>query len=128
MTAPESLEPEVEVTEADRRAAMDFLETAPVGDKDREYWVARGKPARKGYSFAYESRLAHAIARARTMGAFEERCRAVRAFMDAVSTGGMADFLGVDKENYRHWYFLNADITDDDIRHLVLAGRAKGGE
>jgi len=124
MTAPESLEPEVVVTEADRRAAFDALYCTTCARV--EQWIATGEGPAPGLSGAHH--VAHAIARARTMGAFEERVRCVRRTL--VSDVLVSNVADVPLATVFDW--LNTldgrAPTDDDIRRLVLAGWARGGE
>ena len=118
VTAPESLEPEVVVIEEDARAAL-----ACLGD---DYY---------GTSLTAEAALtgdvvAHAIARARTMGAFEERCRATGKAKRWMVSGVVVDIAGVTHASLNKELIGRRveDLTADDIRRLVLLGWAKGGE
>ena len=105
--------PPVEVTDADRRARrwlMHHIQTVDEVD-----------PAEM---------VEFAIARARTMGAFEERCRAVGFAIQKTGIGA-ADLVELVGEGALDMCFElveNAeegdDVSDDDIRRLVLQGWA----
>jgi len=126
MTAPESLEPEVQVTEADRRAAWDALysTTPPVAER----WISSGQWASPPTLPALRAtNAAHAIARARTMGAFEERCRAARRVL--VSEVLLSNVVDAPLAAVFDWFNAlgGRAPADDDIRALVLRGM-KGGK
>lgn len=109
-------EPNVTVTEADRRAALEVV--APKA----------GALPLKGEAMAHVdlmNRVSHAIARARTMAAFEERVRCIRKAL-AHASGSLkvllAAMTGADMAAVVAWCSEDNDVTDDDIRALVLKG------
>jgi hypothetical protein len=64
MTAPT----DAPVEERHRRAAVKFLGCAGYDDKSLEKWFVAGRPARNGYAYRHEQRLAQSLANAERDG------------------------------------------------------------
>ncbi len=118
MTGATVNEPEVVVTEEDRRLARDAI----YGDGRAENWVIEGTSLTVPLSMAKAARVAQAIARARTMARFEERvdnvikCLETARILRAASKVCGVDLKDVDLE----------DVSIARIRALVLRGWGGG--
>lgn len=123
------IEPPVVETRADRESAVEALLGALPSGMHRSHgirtWTETGNHVSLETSMSPLPSIAHAIARARTMAAFEATCRAVCRALENPDLRyvDVAMMLGLPMYYPDWWTYMRA--TDDDIRRLVLKGWGK---